>query len=112
MLLYVCDSEAYCALTCVHGPVQRVDWFRCYNASLFGAVLVAALRSHGEASAVVAEKGLWAVAKLCYYNAANTTRLGEAGACEGVCVCACVCMFLCAHHLVCFVVVQFHGCVL
>ena len=64
MLLYVCDSEAYCALSCVLGPVQRVDWLWYCNASLFEAVLVAALRSHGEASAVVAENGLRSIVSL------------------------------------------------
>ena len=42
------------------------------------------LRSHGEASAAVAEQGFGAIVNLSYGNAANNTRLGEAGACEGV----------------------------
>ena len=45
---------------------------------------MAVLRSHGEASAAVAEKGLWALRNLSFCNDANKTRLGEAGACEGV----------------------------
>ena len=42
------------------------------------------LRSHGEASAAVAEQGFGALVNLSAVNAANHTRLGEAGACEGV----------------------------
>ena len=51
---------------------------------LIRAALVVALRSHGKASAVVAEEGLGAIANLSLGNAANRTRLTEAGACEGV----------------------------
>ena len=51
---------------------------------LLGAVLVAVLRSHGEASAAVAPAGFRAIANLCAGNAANQTRLREAGICPGV----------------------------
>ena len=51
---------------------------------LVGAALAAALRSHGETSTAVAEEGLGAIASLSTGNAANRTRLGEAGACKGV----------------------------
>ena len=61
-----------------------------------------ALRSHGEASAAVAEKGLWAFAKLSF-DIANTTRLGEAGACEGVWIVLAWCVLF-----VLFVFVFFH----
>ena len=47
-------------------------------------MLAAVLRSHGEASAAVAEQGFGAIRNLSCGNAANNTRLGEAGACEGV----------------------------
>ena len=47
-------------------------------------MLAAVLRSHGKTSAAVAEQGLWAIRNLSAGNAANNTRLGEAGACEGV----------------------------
>ena len=53
------------------------------HVSLIGAVLAAVLRSHGEASAAVAEQGLAAVGYLSVDDA-NATRLGEVGACEGV----------------------------
>ena len=45
--------------------------------------MVAALRSHGEASAAVAEAGVVAIANLCV-DAANRASLGEADACAGV----------------------------
>ena len=63
---------------------------------------MAVLRSHGEASAAVAEQGLWAIRNLWYGNAANNTRLGEAGACEGVWILLAWCV------LVVFVSVGFH----
>ena len=65
-------------------------------------MLVAVLRSHGEASAAVAEQGLWAIRNLWYGNAANNTRLGEAGACEGVWIVLAWCV------LFVFVSVVFH----
>ena len=43
---------------------------------------MAALRSHGEANAAVAEAGFGAIANLCV-DAANKTSLGEADACAG-----------------------------
>ena len=52
--------------------------------SLMGAALVAAFRSHGEASAVVAEEGLRAITIVAALDPANTKRLGEAGVCEGL----------------------------
>ena len=58
-------------------------------------MLVAVLRSHGEASAAVAEAGLLAIRNLSCGNAANRTRLREAGACEGVwIVLACCVVFV------------------
>ena len=77
---------AYCTLRCVHGLVcimMSNSVIRCFHVSLIGAVLVAVLRSHGEASAAVAKQGLAAIRNLSC-DAANNTRLGEAGACEGV----------------------------
>ena len=72
------------------------DWSNC----LLGAVLVAALRSHGEASVAVAEEGVVVIGHLCADNAANRTSLGEADACAGVyklisrCLCTCVSLCL------------------
>ena len=43
-----------------------------------------ALRSHGEASAEVAEHACEAIRNLSVGNNSNRTRLGEAGASEGV----------------------------
>ena len=51
---------------------------------LVAKALVVALRSHGEASAAVAAQGLAAITNLSDGNATNRTRLGDAGACEGV----------------------------
>ena len=45
---------------------------------------MAVLRSHGKTSEAVAETGFVAICTLSLGNAANTTRLGEAGAFEGV----------------------------
>ena len=50
---------------------------------VLGAVLVAVLRSHGEASAAVSKEGFVAIGNLCVGNAANKTRLREAGICAG-----------------------------
>ena len=51
----------------------------------YGAVVVAVFRSHGQASAAVTVAGLEAIVNLSVgINAANRTRLGEAGACKGV----------------------------
>ena len=41
------------------------------------------LRLHGSSNAAVAEKGLWAVARLADWDADNSRRLGEAGAATG-----------------------------
>ena len=68
--------------------------------SLIGAVLAAVLRSHGEASAAVAEQGFRAIRTLSAGNTANKTRLGEAGACEGVWIVLARCVL--------FVFVGFH----
>ena len=65
-------------------------------------MLAAVLRSHGEACAAVAEQGLWAIRNLSAGNAANNTRLGEAGACEGVWIVLAWCV------LFLFVSVVFH----
>ena len=46
-------------------------------------VLTQVLRAQGIQSAAVAEQGCGAIAKLSE-NDVNTTKLGEAGACEGV----------------------------
>ena len=46
--------------------------------------MAAVLRSHGESNAAEAEKGFKAILNLSFGSAANTTRLGEAGACEGM----------------------------
>ena len=64
-------------------------------------MLAAVLRSHGEASAEVAEQGLWAIRNLSC-DAANKTRLGEAGVCEGVWIVLAWCV------LFVFVSVVFH----
>ena len=45
--------------------------------------MAAVLRSHGESNAAVAEAGFKAILKLSLDDA-NRTRLGEAGACEGM----------------------------
>ena len=46
--------------------------------------MVAALHSrHGEASAAVLEQSLGAIRSLSFDNAANITKLIEAGACSG-----------------------------
>ena len=81
---YVGDSEAYSTLPSVHGRVNHDVFIWCLHVPLIGAVLAAVLRSHGEASAAVAERGLAAIARLSYSNGVNAARLGEAGACEGV----------------------------
>ena len=66
---------------------------------------MSAFRSHGEANAAVAEEGLIAITNLSTGNAANRTRLGEAGACEGVVThdllvcCGSVC-YRCKRHVV------------
>ena len=60
-------------------------------------MLAVVLRSHGEANAEVAEKGLAAIVNLARDDA-NNTRLGEAGACEGVWIVLvwCVCVYVCS----------------
>ena len=55
--------------------------------------MAAVLRSHGESNAAVAEKGFGAILSLSAGNAANDTRLGEAGACEGVWTVLCDVLF-------------------
>ena len=67
-------------MTCAYGPVYRVAWVWCLHVPLIGAVVAAVLRS----SAAVAEQGFVAIGNLSARNAANQTRLREAGACEGV----------------------------
>ena len=63
-------------------------------------MLAAVLRSHGEASAAVAEHACEAVRHLSVGNNSNRTRLGEAGACEGVWIVLAWCVL--------FVFVVFH----
>ena len=81
----------------MHGPVNCVAWYGVLHVPLIGAVVVVVLRSHGESNAAVAEAGFWAILNLSAGNAANNTRLGEAGACEGVWVVQTVVLFFCIY---------------
>jgi len=64
-------------------------------ACLFIAV-AAALRSPlAQSSAAVAEAALWATSNLAYDDAANKTRFGECGGCEGVCMVLFACKLAC-----------------
>ena len=55
----------------------------CLSWTTLWAVLVATLRSHGQANAALANIGLRAIANLSIDHPANRTRLGEADACAG-----------------------------
>ena len=51
--------------------------------------MAAVLRSHGESNAALAKQGFQAISNLSFDDA-NKTKLGEAGACEGVRIVLCV----------------------
>ena len=48
------------------------------------AVVLSMVQCHGESNAAVAEHGLGAIVNLAFDDA-NSTKLGEGGACTGAC---------------------------
>ena len=55
----------------------------CVRASV-RAVVLSMVQCHGESNAAVAKQGLWAIENLAVDDA-NSTKLGEGGACTGAC---------------------------